>query len=615
VRRSATAAAVRPVTTPRTRRAGDLRDFRDLDHATKSRQLAGYLARFTALVVSADDVGEPLLGLDNRVADEIVSDELRALVLEARVLQRRVEQLNRPLSEAAQSSARRRVERSLGAALRARPQVVDVMWPLLGPELPWATPDAAGSGSGHRDFRLGRHVAGLLLTTVIAAVIVVAVWAGTRRIGPLTALQLAAIWTLSFIPGWLYIRFIGQRAGALWDEYVLNLHRLGLDRPEHLPRPSVNSVFFTAWFDGGGATVSRHRNIYKQKFDAYYGRGVSEATADSRVRTGTIFPVVLATVVFAIGWTALFWDGSFVTGAPASMVDMLLYGFLGAYLFNIQMLSRRFFQSDLKPSAYASAVLRVVIVLILVAVLHQLPVFDADSGPQEAIVAFVVGLFPLVGLQALNRVASVVLRSAVPSLRSTYPLSDLDGLNVWYEARLLEEGIEDMQNLVSANTVEVLLHTRVPVGRLVDWYDQAQLYLHLSPRRSGWWTRHRDEKEGRVHPRAALASFGVRSATSFLKAFPPATLDQVGEPADPLVKRSYEAVAAQADGLHKDAILTIARVLDDEPGLNRVRNWRAWEAATRPAPDAADPDVATPERSLQVVESQRRPAESTSAGR
>jgi hypothetical protein len=575
----------------------------DVDRSTQIRQLAGYLARFAPLVASAAGATGAVLGLDNHVADEIVSDELRLLLSEGRVLQRRAEQLDRPMSADARALALARVERSLAAALRARPQVVDVVWPLLAPNLP-AAADVAGTGRpSKRDLRYGRHLAAAaLLTAVIGGVIVVAVWVGTHQLGRLSALEVAAIWTLAFTPGWLYIRFIGQRAGALWDEYVLNLHRLGLDRPEHLPRPPVSSAYFARWFDAGGATMSRQRNIYRQKFDAYYGRCVSEANTDSRVKTGTFFPVVLATVVFAVGWTSVLWNEAFIAAEPSGTVDMLLFGFLGAYLFNIQMLARRFFQSDLKPSAYTSAVLRVVVVLILVCVLHQLPVFSSDSGGQEAIVAFVVGLFPLVGLQALNRIVAVVLRSAVPSLRSSYPLSDLDGLNVWYEARLLEEGIEDMQNLVSANTVEVLLHTRVPVGRLVDWYDQAQLYLHLPPRTTSRRKLRSDEKHNRVHPRTALASFGVRGATSFLEAFRPGEMNELGVPADPLVDRAHKAVAESADGLPADAILTIARILDAEPGLAPVRNWRAWEATARPVVATPSPSAAKSSRALHAVD-------------
>jgi hypothetical protein len=77
----------------------------------------------------------------------------------------------------------------------------------------------------------------------------------------------------------------------------------------------------------------------------------------------------------------------------------------------------------------------------------------------------------------------------VPQLTPDYPLNQLDGLNVWYEARLVEEGIEDMQNLATANLVDVILHTRVPVGRLVDWVDQAQLYLHLDRAERGYRER------------------------------------------------------------------------------------------------------------------------------
>ena len=38
-----------------------------------------------------------------------------------------------------------------------------------------------------------------------------------------------------------------------------------------------------------------------------------------------------------------------------------------------------------------------------------------------------------------------------------------------------------MQNLATANFVDVILHSRVPVGRLIDWVDQAILYMHLEP--------------------------------------------------------------------------------------------------------------------------------------
>lgn len=60
-----------------------------------------------------------------------------------------------------------------------------------------------------------------------------------------------------------------------------------------------------------------------------------------------------------------------------------------------------------------------------------------------------------------------------------HPLHEVDGFSIWYEARLLEEGIEDMENLTTANLVDVMPRNRVSINRLVDWLDQAFLYLHL----------------------------------------------------------------------------------------------------------------------------------------
>jgi hypothetical protein len=554
---------------------------------THRRQLARYLAPYTvSLDPGGGSKGAPprVLELENRVADAIVTRELATIVGRDRELARRVEQLRAASDEPGRVAATAAIEARLERALRYRPELVYALWPLLAPADDAPCPNVDGDDTRRRRVvpAIGRAATFALLAGSIAGVLLVALWAGDRRVGSLGVAELAVITILAFLPGWLYIRFIGQRAGAIWDEYVLNLHRLGLDHPQYLPRPPANSEYFRPWFEGGGATLSGHRNIYRQKFEAHFGRSAAELRPGSRIRTETLFPIVLGTVIFAIGWTALLWNGAF-TEPPAGTLDILAFGFLGAYLFDIQMLARRFFQSDLKPSAYASAVLRVIVVLIIVFVMHQLAEFaGGDRAQEEAVVAFVVGLFPLVGLRALNRVVAKLLRGTVPTLDSRYPLSDLDGLNVWYEARLLEEGIEDVQNLVTASMVEVLLHTRVSVARLVDWHDQAQLFLHLRPRR--------DDDEPAKHPRDALASIGVRSATKFLETFPVAAVDDRGEWTDPRAQHALKALSRVTEELGADEVMTIARVLDAEPGLDPVRSWRAWmnpaakERTTEPPP-------------------------------
>jgi hypothetical protein len=287
--------------------------------------------------------------------------------------------------------------------------------------------------------------------------------------------------------------------------------------------------------------------------------------------------VFLTTAILAVGWTAVLAGDMVARDARPLPVDLLRFAFMGAYAFIIQMLIRRYFQSDLKPSAYISATVRVFTVLILVVVLHQVWNGDLPAGTETA-VAFVVGFFPLVGLQALQKVAALALRVAVPSLRTDYPLSDLDGLNVWYEARLLEEGVEDMQNLVTANLVDVILHTRVPLGRLVDWVDQAQLYLHLEPVKRG--VRHRDQDSSR----ARLRHLGIRTATDLKDAFERRAFERD----DDELLEGLRWVLNDDDHRPPSVTQVILKTLHRESNLQHVEAWKSsWRAEDRSTVPAA----------------------------
>jgi hypothetical protein len=420
-------------------------------------------------------------------------------------------------------------------------------------------------------------IAGAVAVTVVTAgVMAGAPWPEPGTWG-ISALKLFTLWCLAFLPGWLYVRFLDLRARALWSEYVLNLHRLGWDLPWHLPMPPVASGFYGPWEQGPHGRPAD--NIYRQKFEAYYGRQITNATdspdENYRVSSESLFPVFLATAVLAAGWAAVLWDTRFVT-APSGAWDVLKYGFLGSYAFVTSMLIRRFFQSDLRPSAYATAVFRIALVLLIVTVLHQvLGGTVAVAGRAELAVAFVVGFFPLVGLQALQRVTSRVLRRFVPPVTSDYPLDQLDGFNLWYEARLTEEGVEDMQNLTTMNLVDVILHTRVPPGRLVDWTDQAFLLIHLERVDRGELNRLRQADQPAAAGRTALSGaqarlnlrrVGIRTATDLLKAF---STEQDQPP-----QRTFRLPDGLAPPLPADQLRLLVAVLAAEPGLAPVWNWQ-----------------------------------------
>jgi hypothetical protein len=196
---------------------------------------------------------------------------------------------------------------------------------------------------------------------------------------------------------------------------------------------------------------------------------------------------------------------------------------------------------------------------------------------------------------------------------------------------LLEEGIEDMQNLRTANLVDVMLHTRVPVGRLVDWVDQATLYVHLDRIERGFAERRlvrqarnvgarlqRAEQQragkgaagqatsgeptddppaprdafrvqGSVNPalragtatRVRLRQLGIRTATDLLTAFPPDQIDPRA-PTGGAVPDGHFCRLLPEDGLDADQVRTLVRVLARDTHLAPVWNWQANGVLVRP---------------------------------
>jgi hypothetical protein len=110
--------------------------------------------------------------------------------------------------------------------------------------------------------------------------------------------------------------------------------------------------------------------------------------------------------------------------------------------------------------------------------------------------------------------------------------------------------------------VDVMLHTRVPLGRLVDWADQAFLLIHLE--------RVERKTESGAQARLKLRRVGIRTATDFLKAFSKPRPQPRGEPP----KRAYAMPPIKDPPLPEDQIRLLVAVLGSEPGLVPVWNWQ-----------------------------------------
>jgi hypothetical protein len=376
-------------------------------------------------------------------------------------------------------------------------------------------------GRWTRGFRA--FYASLLVGTVLASLLPAVLFQPQSRV---FLLKLAAVALLASLPGLLYLEFIRFKGQTLYDEYVINLFRLGIDQDRNLPAPPTHTSYYGRWKkDHDKLTNPGKDNLYRKKFEAVYGQqAVSTrsqfADPDSRPeRSEGFMPVLLATVLLCVGWALvvqpeLYRDIDLLGGLPFSgrpelPVEALQYGFIGAYWFILQDVIRRYFRDDLKTAAYVSASARIILVIIVVTMVS---LGTTGTSTELNVLAFFIGIFPQIGVQVLKAGVNKAFKGLVPSLDSRYPLSDLDGLTIWDQARLLEEGIEDLHGLVTANLVDVILRTRIPIDRLVDWLDQALLYLHVPA------------ESGQRLPRAELRALGIRTATDLERAW--ASTDQ-----------------------------------------------------------------------------------------
>jgi hypothetical protein len=228
-----------------------------------------------------------------------------------------------------------------------------------------------------------------------------------------------------------------------------------------------------------------------------------------------------------MGWVMTIAPYSQLSEGSKSLMDFFnieatpfTLGFLGAYFFSINMVFRRYVRADLTPKTYAYITVRLLVTLVLVWAVSTLPEFKSELVQAGILaVAFTIGIFPDTGLALIKE--SVRKTTGARFVDDTLPLTDLEGMNLYDQARLLEEGIENIENLAHHNFVELLAFTRIPTPRLVDMFDQAILYLHINDEISSQAgeppAESKSEKE-RNKFLNLLKTYGIRTATTLLEA-------------------------------------------------------------------------------------------------
>ncbi|BEP13475.1 hypothetical protein acdb102_17860 [Acidothermaceae bacterium B102] len=371
-------------------------------------------------------------------------------------------------------------------------------------------------------------------------------------------LQLVLLIVMSVLPALMFFQFDREKLSTLIDRWLHAVFRLD---------PSLQTV----------VDVDAK---YGRRVEEFLGATLSVGADAPRRRLRNRTPVVVTTILIAIGWivilvntadpsatkppaggeTATSFQSLFVPNATP-----LTMAFLGAYFLCVQVALRGYIRGDLKPKTYNVLTVRILMAVILAWALQAL----AGTHPWTLAFSFLAGVTPntillqIRSIGVLDQLKGQFAKDGLPAdgsdeLASKSPLTLLDEIDVYERTRLEEEGITCVQALARHDLADLMLSSRIPAPRLIDWVDQAVLYQHVAPKVQ------------------ALHGLGVRSATDFLQ-----LCALIQDTSDPATARLITTELKKAlGGVHP---MVLHAVLEDDEWLAYVRNWRAHDGS-KPGP-------------------------------
>lgn len=168
-------------------------------------------------------------------------------------------------------------------------------------------------------------------------------------------------------------------------------------------------------------------------------------------------------------------------------------GFLGAYIWGLQGIFRRYSMNDLLPIAFYHFGLRMILSsFIALLIYHAVGGFSTDFTPsaQESqlltptadgvliVTVFLVGMFPQKGVRWLTSKIGLGGRSEHPTVKDL-SLDMIQGMTVYDKFRLEELGIDTCYDLATADFIPILLKTSYGAREVIDWLLQAKLCVRF----------------------------------------------------------------------------------------------------------------------------------------
>jgi tetratricopeptide (TPR) repeat protein len=214
-------------------------------------------------------------------------------------------------------------------------------------------------------------------------------------------------------------------------------------------------------------------------------------TAEELYRTAYSATQFLAFIILIVFLSLLilvsYYFRETITFIEPQTISLIFYAYLGAYVFSIQELIRRYNTYDLQPQVYSSILVRMLVATtitfagasMLMASGETLSSAEAGAGAAEptgwaALLAFLIGIFPSRGLRWFQSRANQAVDTGGEQGNSL-SVREIQGISTWHESRLLEMGVDDVQNLATIDIRKVLLSTRFDTQEIVNWIDQAIL--------------------------------------------------------------------------------------------------------------------------------------------
>lgn len=160
--------------------------------------------------------------------------------------------------------------------------------------------------------------------------------------------------------------------------------------------------------------------------------------------------------------------------------------FLGAYLWGVQHIFRRYAMNDLVPGVYYGLATRMIVAGATALVIYN--AFSALAGDVDGSggitaniwpsVAFVIGMFPQRGLRWLTERVPMLSSDKEDTVRNA-PLEMIEGIEAHDVLRLGELGIDSCYDLATQDFVPLVLKTPYSARQVIDFILQAKACVYF----------------------------------------------------------------------------------------------------------------------------------------